>query len=85
MISDSIAKLNICQFPCIMSIRQEICTQYCPNCQTKCLSICFALQFAKLNVRQMHRVCNTYLDHDGQEQLSFSIKLYVYIWTIFSS
>ena len=39
-----------------MSISQGIYTPYHPDCQTKCLSICFALKFAKLNVRQMHHV-----------------------------
>ena len=40
----------------VMSTRQGIYTQYCPDRQTKCPSICFWLQFAKLTVHQMYRV-----------------------------
>ena len=46
-ISDSITKLNVRQLTCIMSIRQGTYTQYCPDRQTKCSLICFALKFAK--------------------------------------
>ena len=35
VISNSIAKLNICQLTCTMSIRQGIYTQYRSDCQTK--------------------------------------------------
>ena len=39
-----------------MSIRQGIYIQYHSDCQTKCSSICFALQFAKLNIHQMYHM-----------------------------
>ena len=56
MIQSATAKLNVCQLTCIMSISQGIYIQYHLDRQTKCSSICFALQLAKLNVRQMHHV-----------------------------
>ena len=37
-------------------VLQGIYTQYRSDHQTKYLSICFALQFVKVNVRQMYRV-----------------------------
>ena len=46
-------KLNIRK---LKSISQGIYTQYCPDRQIKCLSVCLSPQFAKLNVHQMYHV-----------------------------
>ena len=45
---------------CVLWVLDAIYTQYCPDRQTKCSSICLALQFAKLNVHQMYCIYMRY-------------------------
>ena len=82
------------QLMCIMSTRQGLYTQYCPDRQTEYPSICFWLQFSKLNFCQMYRIYSIWFcilliytlsfteNGSGNGKLTESRSALLFVWII---